>query len=142
MPAYSKRAARLALAQEGAVQVAVVGRRDLGVRDQVVEEVGAADRVDVLIGLGAQLVLDLAPDVVALLLDRPGRRAGVVEVEVDLGVGGDPELGEQVVDHGTAVGIQDQALDRADAEMLQGGIDLGGHLREALVHDVLHALGS
>jgi SAM-dependent methyltransferase len=61
------------------------------VGDQVVEEVGAADGVDVLIRLGTQLVLDLAPDVVALLLDHPGCRARVVEVEFDLGVRRDPE---------------------------------------------------
>jgi len=35
-------AARLALAQEGAVEVALVGLLDLGMGDQVVEEVGPA----------------------------------------------------------------------------------------------------
>ncbi|MDH3772585.1 MAG: hypothetical protein OET79_16570 [Nitrospirota bacterium] len=64
--------------------------------DQVVEEVGTADGVDVVVGSRTQLVLDLAPDVVALLLDRTGCRAGVVEVEVGLGIGCDTELGEQV----------------------------------------------
>jgi hypothetical protein len=42
----------------------------------------------VVVGRRPQLVLDLAPDVVAFLLDRTRRRAR--EVEVDLGVGGDP----------------------------------------------------
>jgi hypothetical protein len=32
--------------------------------DQVVEEVGAAHRVDVVVGHDAEFVLDLAPDVV------------------------------------------------------------------------------
>jgi hypothetical protein len=49
----------LALAQEGAIEVALVRLLDLGVGDQVVEEVGAADGMDVLVRLGAQLVLDL-----------------------------------------------------------------------------------
>ena len=75
-----ERTARLALAEEGAVQVAVISLRDLGMGDQVIEEIRAAHGVDVLIRLGAELVLDLAPDVVALLLDA-GRRAGVVKVQ-------------------------------------------------------------
>jgi hypothetical protein len=56
-----ERAARLALTQEGAIRVALVRLLHLGVRDQVVEEVGAADGVDVLVGLSTQLVLGLAP---------------------------------------------------------------------------------
>jgi hypothetical protein len=51
----------------------------------------------------------------------------------------DPELGEQVIDHRTAVGIQDLALDRADPEMLQRGVHLGRHLGHALVDHRLHA---
>ena len=51
-----------------------------------------------------------------------------------------PELGEQVVDHRRAVGIQDLALDRADPEMLERGVHLGRHLGHALVHHRLHAL--
>jgi hypothetical protein len=46
-----ERARRLALAQEGAVQVAVIGLLDLGVGDQVVEKVGAANGMDVFVGL-------------------------------------------------------------------------------------------
>ena len=64
-------------------------RRDLRVGDQVVEEVGAADRVVVVVGCRAQLILDLAPNVTALLLNHAGRRAGVVQVEINLGAGGD-----------------------------------------------------
>ena len=108
--------------------------------DQVVEEVGTAHRMDVVVGHDAELVLDLAPDVVALFLYGTRRRAGVVEVEVDLGISSDPELGEQVVDHRGAVGIQDLALDRADPQMLERGVHLGGHLGHALIHDRLHAL--
>jgi hypothetical protein len=108
--------------------------------DQVVEEIGAADCVDVVIGLRPQLVLDLPADVMALLLHCPCGRACIVEIEVDLGVLADPELGEQVVDHRTAVGIQDLALDRADAEMLERRVHLGRHLGEPLVHHRLHAL--
>jgi hypothetical protein len=84
-----------------------------------IEEVGPAHGMDVVVGHDAELVLDLAPDVVALLLHGTRRRAGVIEVEVDLGVGRDPELGEQVVDHRSAVGIEDLALDRADPQMLE-----------------------
>jgi hypothetical protein len=49
-----ERPARLALAQEGAVQVPVIRLRNLRVRDQVVEGVGAADGVDVLVRLSAE----------------------------------------------------------------------------------------
>jgi hypothetical protein len=77
---------------------------------------------------------------VALLLDHPGRRAGVVEVEVNLGVRRHAELGEQVVDHRRSVGIENLALDRTDPEVLQRGVHLGCHLGHALVHDRLHAL--
>jgi hypothetical protein len=59
--------------------------------DQVVEEVGPAHRVDVVIGYDSEFVFDLAPDVVALLLNRTGRRAGVVEAEVDLGMRRHPD---------------------------------------------------
>ena len=45
-----KRAARLSLAQEGTVQVAVISLLDLGVGDQVIEAVGAADGLEVLMG--------------------------------------------------------------------------------------------
>jgi hypothetical protein len=102
------------MAQKRAVQIAVISLRDLGVGDQVVVEVGPAHRMDVVVGHDPELVLDLASDVVALLLDCTRRRAGVVEVEVDLGVRRHPEFGEQVVDHRGAVGIQDLALDGAD----------------------------
>lgn len=108
--------------------------------DQIVEEVSATDGVDVVVGRSTQLVLDLAPDVVALLLDRARRRARVVEVEVDLDISGDAELGEQVVDHLAAVGVQDLALDGADPEMLERGVHLGRHLGHALVDHRLHAL--
>jgi len=43
---------RQAGAQERAVEVALVRLLDLGVGEQVVEEVGAADGVDVVVGLG------------------------------------------------------------------------------------------
>ncbi len=39
-----------------------------------------------------------------------------------MSVGGDPELGEQVVDDRAAVGVQDLALDGADPQMLQRGV--------------------
>jgi hypothetical protein len=120
--------------------LSMIPHPDLGVGDQVVEEVGAADGVDVLVPLRAEFVLDLAPDVVTLLLDHAGCRAGVVEVEVGLAVRRHPELGEQVVDHRRAVGIQDLALDGADPEMLQRGVHLGCHLGHALIHHRLHAL--
>jgi hypothetical protein len=41
----------------------LVGLVDLRVGD-LVEAVGAADGVDVVVGLGAELILDLAPDIV------------------------------------------------------------------------------
>jgi hypothetical protein len=89
-----ERAPRLSLAQEGAVQVALVSLFDLGVGDQVVKEVRTADRMDMVVRRGTELVLDLAPDVVALLLDHPRRRAGGIEVEIDLGVLADAEASE------------------------------------------------
>jgi hypothetical protein len=49
------------------------------------------------------------------------------------------ELGEQIVDHRRAIGVQDLAFDRADPEVLQRGIHLGRHLRHALVDHCLHA---
>ena len=73
-----------------------------------------------------------------LFLHGARSRAGVVKVEVDLGVLGDPELGEQVVDHRRAIGIQDLALDRADPQVFERGIHFGSHLREPLVHHRLH----
>jgi hypothetical protein len=56
-----ERAARLALAQESAVQIAVISLRDLGVGDQVVEKVGAADRMDMVIRLAASFVAKATP---------------------------------------------------------------------------------
>jgi hypothetical protein len=50
------------------------------VGDQAVEEVCAADGMDVLVRLGSKLVLDLAPDVVTFLLDRAGRQ-GACQME-------------------------------------------------------------
>ena len=120
--------------------LSMIPHPDLGVDDQVVEEVGAADGVDVLVGLGTEFVLDLAPDVVALLLDRTRRGTGVVEIEVDLGVRRHAELGEQVIDHCGAVGVQDLAFDGADPWMLQRGVHLGRRLGHALVNHRLHAL--
>ena len=96
--------------------------------------------MDMVIRLSAELVLDLAPDVVALLLDHPWRRAGGIQVEIDPGVLGDPELGEQVVDHRRTIGIQDLALDGPDPEMLERRVHLGRHLGQALVDHGLHAL--
>jgi hypothetical protein len=51
---------------------------------QTRDDHGADRNVDMLAGLGAELVLDLAPDVVAFLLDHAG--AGRVQPSV-LGIG-------------------------------------------------------
>jgi hypothetical protein len=49
-----ERAARLALAQELAIEPALIRLLDLGVGDHVVVEVGAADGLDILVGLRAE----------------------------------------------------------------------------------------
>jgi hypothetical protein len=106
-----ERAARLALAQEGAVQVALICLLDLGVGDQVVEEVGAADGVDVLVRLRPELVLDLAPDVPgrqsARSAERTSRKDGA-------GVSAGPEPGRSTLLLSLAAGTPDAVGDHLD----------------------------
>ena len=116
-------------AQGRTVLPALVGLLHLGVRGERVEELLGDQAMDAGHALALEVVLQVALDVEALLLDVG---VGVAKVEVDH-LRGDAELLVQVVERG-AVGVQDHALERPHAQMLEGDGVLVAHGLQMLGH--------
>jgi hypothetical protein len=90
--------------------------------------------MNVIIRLRAKFIFDLALRTSWHFFTTAPSTGGIVEIEVDLGVLRHAEFIEQVVKNGAAVRIEDLALDGTDAQMLQRGIVLAGHFRQAELH--------
>ena len=89
----------------------------------------------------AHRVLDALDQRLAALAERPGGRARIVEVEVDLGGRRDAELGEVVHHRRVVFRILHQPLDAVQEVVFEGGLGVLAELAQAVGHLGLHLLG-
>ncbi|MNY12175.1 hypothetical protein D3C86_1452440 [compost metagenome] len=131
--AEGESAEALVLTQIGGSGPVQVGLLDLAVADEVVEEGVADQSVDGRAGRKgpAGRARHAANHLGALLAQGTAGGRGVVQVEVDDCGLSDAELGEVVVDHRSAVSIQQEALQGAEAVELVRQIHVVAHRRHA-----------
>ena len=122
-------------AQGKTVLPALIGFGHLLVAGEGIEEVRRHQAMDARHPFALEVLLQIALEIEALLLDVGARS---IQLEIDH-LRRDLEQVEQVVEL-RAVGIEDDALERADAQVLQSDRVLVAHRLQVLGHDRCHGL--